>query len=101
MSSSLYLSPSLRPSLRPLAAAFLLLLAGCGTTVTRQDNQSTSTAGGGAGADRSCLPECFVGHQCCKGSCDGPALSLPNDCCECLEGEVSSAECASGECGAQ
>ena len=50
-------------------------------------------------AERSCLPECAIGHLCCRGGCDGPAVPLPSDCCRCLDGEVSSAECQDGKCG--
>lgn len=55
--------------------------------------------GGGAGSDRTCPPNCTVGHECCAGSCSGPAVQMPNDCCSCLPGEVSSATCGGGHCG--
>ncbi len=48
-------------------------------------------------SDRSCPPNCTVGHQCCAGSCAGSAVAMPNDCCSCLTGEVSSAPCG-GHC---
>lgn len=67
----------------------LLLAAGCGTS---------SPAPEDVAGDRSCLPECLVGHQCCKGGCDGAAVPLTSSCCECLTGEVSSAECPGAKC---
>ena len=61
-------------------------------------------AEGGAGGDgepeeRSCLPNCTVGHLCCQGGCDGPPAPTENDCCECLDGEVNSSECPGNTCG--
>lgn len=53
-----------------------------------------------ASAGRSCLPNCTVGHECCVGSCSGPAASMPSDCCACLPGEVNSTTCSGGRCGA-
>jgi hypothetical protein len=49
--------------------------------------------------ERACLPNCTVGHECCAGSCSGPAVKTPNDCCACLSGEVNSMTCAGGRCG--
>lgn len=42
---------------------------------------------------RTCPPGCNVGHECCAGGCDGPAVPMPSDCCTCLIGEVSSTVC--------
>jgi hypothetical protein len=46
-----------------------------------------------AASERVCPPECYAGHECCAGSCDGPAVPMPSDCCTCLPGEVSSWAC--------
>ncbi len=48
---------------------------------------------------RSCAPDCTVGHHCCEGSCDGPSVDLPSDCCVCVAGEVSSFDCPDDRCG--
>jgi len=74
---------------------------GCGarTPLELSDEDSSSEvepdAGGG---ERSCPPNCTVGHACCFGSCGGPAAEMPSDCCSCLPGEVDSRECGGG-CG--
>jgi hypothetical protein len=54
---------------------------------------------GGDDNDRSCLPNCTVGHECCVGGCSGPAADTTSDCCECLEGEIDSRSCAGARCG--
>lgn len=76
---------------------------GCGARSTLRE--PTGDVDGGAadaatdsGAKRICALGCTVGHECCAGSCDGPAVPMPSDCCSCLPGEISSAECG-GECG--
>ncbi len=48
---------------------------------------------------RICPPTCYAGHECCAGSCAGPAVSIPSDCCSCLDGEVNSMTCSGGKCG--
>jgi hypothetical protein len=49
-------------------------------------------------SQRSCAPDCTIGHECCLGTCDGPAVQLPGDCCSCIAGEISSFDCG-GLCG--
>ena len=76
----------------------LALAAGCGARSSLHEpdgNQASSGADASAdsGGERSCLPNCTVGHECCLGSCDGPAVQMPSDCCSCLAGEVSSFDC--------
>lgn len=56
-------------------------------------------AGGDSSGERACAPNCTIGHRCCIGGCDGPAAVTENDCCTCLDGEVSSATCPGAVCG--
>ncbi|APR75248.1 Hypothetical protein A7982_00594 [Minicystis rosea] len=88
---------------RPLVALLLVLssLAGCGA---RSSLPAPAVDAGDDGADdasamRICAPSCTVGHRCCLGDCDGPAVPTENDCCSCLAGEVSSTECPNAACG--
>jgi hypothetical protein len=60
---------------------------------------SPRPAGEGGAAERSCLPNCTVGHQCCWGGCSGPAVETEGACCECLDGEVDSSSCPGAVCG--
>lgn len=55
----------------------------------------------GSSGERECPPDCTIGHQCCVGSCDGPAVPMPNDCCACLPGEVNTITegCSGDMCG--
>lgn len=63
----------------------------------------TAAGGGGAGGsnveERTCLPDCTIGHRCCVGSCGGPAVITETDCCSCLDGEVDSGDCPDFTCG--
>lgn len=79
-----------------LAAA----LAGCGarSELVAPELDGTGGSGGGGSGERSCLPNCNVGHLCCQGGCGGPAVPLESDCCVCLAGEVSSADCPDHQC---
>jgi len=63
------------------------------------DDERSAGGGGSSAGERSCLPNCTVGHLCCAGSCDGPAVQTRNDCCECLPGEVNSSACPGASCG--
>lgn len=92
----------LRPTLLLLTLGLALGAVGCGTRSSIPEPQididvdaGTSADGGG---ERSCPPNCTVGHECCAGSCDGAAVEMPSDCCTCLPGEVSSFMCG-GACG--
>jgi hypothetical protein len=86
------------------AVLVALTLAACGADTGLGDPALDAGGGGADGGDaaapvRGCPPECAVGHHCCVGSCDGAAVVLPSDCCECLPGEVSSFQCANDTCG--
>jgi hypothetical protein len=75
----------------------LVVLGGCGAH-SALDEPTVDAGSGGAGGDagtseRSCPPDCTVGHECLAGGCDGPAVAMPSDCCSCLPGEVSSSTC--------
>lgn len=85
---------------RLAAVALAALLAGCGarSQLLAPDETGEGGAGGGAPCERSCLPNCSIGHECCQGGCGGPAVPLDSDCCVCLPGEVSSADCPGGTC---
>lgn len=89
--------------MRPALLSVLLALAACGarssTPAPDVDVATGGAAGSGGAAPRSCAPNCTIGHQCCLGGCDGPAVETPNDCCVCLPGEVNSSMCAGGVCG--
>jgi hypothetical protein len=93
---------------RPRATTVLLmalLAAGCGARTSlvvddKADETSTGSASSGDASppERSCLPNCTFGHQCCIGGCGGPPAVTENDCCTCLPGEVSSQECDDFQC---
>ncbi len=51
-----------------------------------------------AAAEKDCGIECTIGHACCAGGCDGPAVPVLNDCCPCQPGDVSSTMCGN-TCG--
>lgn len=80
------------------------LAAGCGARTSlvvdlETDEESSAASSGDAGpAERSCLPNCTVGHQCCIGGCGGPPAVTENGCCACLPGEVNSQQCDNGQC---
>lgn len=86
---------------RVVALALAALLAGCGarSELAAPGGDGDGGAGGEAPRERSCLPNCSVGHVCCQGGCDGPTVPLESACCECLSGEVSSADCPGSKCG--
>ena len=82
----------------------LLLLGACGARTMlgapETDASVIKDAGVDAQEERSCLVECTFGHQCCAGSCSGPAVPMSSDCCTCLPGEVNSETCGSeDQCG--
>jgi hypothetical protein len=78
-------------------------LLGCGARTSLHEpegaggaSNATSTA---SGDGRTCFDNCTVGHACCVGGCDGPAVPLSSDCCTCLAGETNSIECPNDKCG--
>jgi hypothetical protein len=83
---------------RRLALAALATLAGCGA---RSALEAPSFDAGTP--DVSPIPdcgiECTIGHACCLGGCDGPAVPTLNDCCPCQPGEVSTFVCGTPQCG--
>jgi hypothetical protein len=92
------------PRSRLLILALALAAAACGARSSIPDPGSgagSSTADTSTSGDeqRSCPPNCTFGHECCAGSCDGPAVALPSDCCSCLPGEVNSSLECGGLCG--
>ncbi|MCA9619244.1 MAG: hypothetical protein KC731_09480 [Myxococcales bacterium] len=87
-----------------LALSLLLVVSACGArseleAPDTEDGGGDVAAGGGAAEERVCAPNCTIGHRCCQGGCSGPAAPTMNDCCTCLRGEVSSADCPSFRCG--
>ena len=92
---------TLRSVLAAVAALALPALTGCGARSALVDPAPDADAGEEDAATpvRACGPDCTIGHHCCVGSCDGPAVVLPSDCCECLPGEVSSFLCTDDTCG--
>jgi hypothetical protein len=83
----------------------LVVALGCGA---RSDLETPELPPGaldaGTGSDagteeRTCWPNCTVGHECCLGGCDGPTVPTENGCCECLPGEVSTFDCDQPICG--
>ena len=87
----------------PLTRAALLLLSACGARTelgAPEHDASVAEAAIDAHQERSCPFYCTIGHQCCAGSCRGPAVPMPNDCCTCLPGEVNSMKCGNNDqCG--
>jgi hypothetical protein len=83
-----------------LAVIAVAVLTGCGarSELIAPDLGDTGTGGSDPG-ERSCLPTCYIGHDCCEGGCGGPTVPLESPCCVCLPGEVSSADCPALECG--
>ena len=96
------------PRLMDVRRTLLLLAltlgdAGCGarSSIPEPGNDAGSSATGASpdgGDERSCPPNCTVGHECCFATCSGPAVEMPSDCCTCLPGEISSFDCG-GQCG--
>ncbi|MFO0755183.1 MAG: hypothetical protein U0359_01725 [Byssovorax sp.] len=102
----------MQPASISLPAPLLLLIAlglgsACGARSSLPGDEldagitevpADASTGDASPAERACPPECAVGHECCAGSCLGPPVPMPSDCCTCLEGEVSSATCPLGRC---
>ncbi|MFO0592890.1 MAG: hypothetical protein U0441_35430 [Polyangiaceae bacterium] len=89
---------------RALPALFGLTMTAfaCGARSEIEEPSIAAGGGGSGGAaptERTCAPNCTIGHRCCQGGCGGPAAITVNDCCLCFPGEVSSATCSSGVCG--
>jgi len=86
-----------------LTLALVTLLPACGSRTplgVAGDDERDDPVRDAAVEERSCLPNCTVGHQCCIGSCFGPPAETSTDCCECLAGEVDSRECG-GTCAGE
>lgn len=81
----------------------VLVVAGCGARTELAGSNvdaSVDATASDASEERDCEIECFIGHECCIGGCDGPPASMPNDCCACLPGESNSMTCnGSSKCG--
>ncbi len=92
--------PDVRLSRTLTAFTLAAVLAGCGarSELVTPDVDDSADAGSDTSGERSCLPNCSIGHLCCQGGCEGPAVPLESDCCVCLPGEVSSADCPGSEC---
>lgn len=95
--------------MRPALFATIVIL-GCGARDALPapdadvDRDPAGDEDGGAAPDaapeeRLCPSNCTVGHQCCAGTCFGPAVPMFNDCCLCLPGEVSTFDCGVAMCG--
>jgi hypothetical protein len=82
-----------------IAAAACLLGCGARSDLTESADEATTVPTDGGSGSRTCPPECYVGHECCLGSCAGPAVPMPSDCCSCLEGEVHTMFDCGGACG--
>ena len=83
-----------------IEAAACLLACGARSDLSESvDDATVPTGGTGGTAARVCPPECYVGHECCLGSCSGPAVAMPSDCCSCLPGEVNTMYDCDGLCG--
>ena len=83
------------------AVVALAALAGCGARSALEEPlfDAGAAAVPDAAAPRVCeIVECTVGHACCLGGCDGPAVPRISDCCPCVAGEVSSTDCGSPSC---
>lgn len=85
---------------RTFALSALLGLTACGArSALIEPTIDAGAATDAAPSERSCLPECAVGHECCAGDCDGPAVPMPSPCCSCLPGEINSSQCPDAVCG--
>jgi hypothetical protein len=75
----------------------LVLLGACGARTELASPERDASVAVDASLDvheeRNCPFDCLIGHECCAGSCSGPAVPMPNDCCMCLPGEVNSMTC--------
>jgi hypothetical protein len=78
--------------------AVAIVTIGCGARSQLDAPEIDAAAPEVDAGQRSCAPDCTVGHLCCIGGCDGPPAKTLNDCCVCLAGEVSSFDCG-GRCG--
>ena len=80
-------------------AALALCACGARTELAAPEHEAgVDAATLDAHEERSCPMECVIGHECCAGSCSGPAVPTPSDCCSCLPGEVSSIDCPHDHC---
>ncbi len=80
----------------------LLILTACGarTQLGAPLDAGPADATTDVEEERDCAFDCYIGHQCCVGGCNGPPAPMPNDCCSCLPGEISSLTCnGSSKCG--
>lgn len=84
-----------------LAFALALSAQACGarTELDTPEGAGGASASSATGVERTCLPNCTVGHECCVGGCGGPPAVTLNDCCACLPGEVDSNDCPDDVCG--
>jgi hypothetical protein len=76
-----------------------IVVAACGAKSDLGAPGERDDPGTGGARERTCLPNCTIGHECCVGSCSGSPVQTPTACCECLPGEVNSMNCAQGTCG--
>lgn len=94
-------------SLSSLVVSVMICLSACGARTPLEETDGTGGGGTtsstvattGATMERSCGPNCTVGHQCCVGGCSGPAAKTLNDCCVCFSNEVNSMICPGSKCG--
>jgi len=88
---------------RAVVAVLFLAASACGARTeiaAPEQDASVDTIARDVTEERSCPFDCTIGHQCCAGSCSGPAVPMPNDCCQCLPGEVNSMTCGNhDQCG--
>jgi hypothetical protein len=78
------------PRLHAILALSLFVSCGARSSLTAPEvDAGDAAAPDGSAGQRDCPFDCYVGHQCCVGNCDGPAVPMPNDCCTCLPGEVN------------
>jgi hypothetical protein len=80
-----------------LVLSALITLSACGARDALHEPFVDAGAPPDAGRP-ACLIECYAGHACCLGGCDGPPAVI-DTCCACLPGEISTFECGSATCG--